>query len=52
MVVNKVIGGDISGNSLTLTEFYIYGKEKIEVLTLPIYTSSNAAENLYVSSKI
>ena len=49
---NKLIGGDSTAQTLLLTELYIYGKEKIETLTLPIYTSSNVAENLYVSSNI
>ena len=51
-VVNKLTGGDSSATTMTLQEFYIYGREKIETLTLPIYTSSNAAEKLDISSNI
>ncbi len=37
---------------MLLQEFYIYGKEVSEILTLPMYQSLNAIDKLYISSNI
>jgi hypothetical protein len=47
---NKLVGGDSPAMTMLLQEFFIYGKEISEVLTLPIYQSSNVIDKAYISS--